>query len=57
MTNVLYYNDDSDDSKILKRLEKLISSYRQKRFTGKIGKHINQKVLLLLRQGVIYHLH
>ena len=45
-------NKQSDDSKIPKRLEKLINSYRQKLFTGEIGKlkgtkiklHINDKV-------------
>ena len=45
-------NKQSDDSKTPKRLEKLITSYRQKLFTGKIGKlkdtktklHINDKV-------------
>ena len=42
----------SDDSKIPKRLEKLIPSYRQTLFTGEIGKlndtkiklHINDKI-------------
>ena len=42
----------SDDSKIPKRLEKLITSYRQTLFTGEIGKlkdtkiklHINDKI-------------
>ena len=36
----------SDDSKIPKHLEKLINSYRQKRFTGKIGKLKDIKIKL-----------
>ena len=63
--NVKANKKQSDDSKISKRLEKLINSYQQKRFTGKIGKLKDTKInfiltikfLRLLRQSVVYHLH
>ena len=64
--NVKANKKQSDDSKIPKRLEKLINYYQQKRFTGsKIGKLKDTKInfiltikfLRLLRQSVVYHLH
>ena len=44
--NVNENKKQSDDSKIPKHLEKLINSYRQKLFTGKIGKLKDIKIKL-----------
>ena len=45
-------NKQSDHSKILKLLEKLISSYRQNLFTGKIGKPKDTKIEIYINNKV-----
>ena len=42
----------SDDSKIPKRLEKLIPSYRQTLFTGEIGKLNDTKIKLYINDKI-----
>ena len=50
--NVNANRKHSDDLRISKRLEKLINSYRQRLFTGKIGKLKDTKIKLRINDKV-----